>query len=183
MTWSILACFRPQENASARFLAIGTRDSFFVYGVRWKEEFSPLWPIYGGESPPKRGVFFSLQVYKIIWISLVWSIWIGHYAISVYKGYHYENFSDVTTSYRYWHCTWPSTPRFSLIPQIKKTIEDLIQRFLTGENVWLVLRLATIWRGVAFHFLLVFSKKKILWKLWLWFSKMFHQRVFSDWIW
>ena len=47
-------------------------------------------------------------------------IWIGHYAISVYKGYHYENFSDVTTSYRYWHCAWPSTPRFSLIPQIKK---------------------------------------------------------------
>ena len=42
---------------------------------------------------------------------------------------------------------------------------------------------ATIWRGGAFHFLPVFSKKKILWKLWLWFSKMFHQRDFSDWIW
>ena len=41
-------------------------------------------------------------------------------------------------------------------------------------------RPATIWRGAAFHFLPVFSKKKILWKLWLWFSKMFHQRVFSD---
>ena len=37
---------------------------------------------------------------------------------------------------------------------------------------------ATIWRGAAFHFLAVFSKMKILWKLWLWFSKMFHQRVF-----
>ena len=24
---------------------------------------------------------------------------------------------------------------------------------------------------------------KILWKLWLWFSKMFHQRVLSDWKW
>ena len=40
-----------------------------------------------------------------------------------------------------------------------------------------------MWRGAAFHFLPVFSKKKILWKLWLWFSKMFHQRVFSDWLW
>ena len=28
----------------------------------------------------------------------------------------------------------------------------------------------------------VSSKKKILWKLWLWFSKKFHLRVFSDWI-
>ena len=37
---------------------------------------------------------------------------------------------------------------------------------------------ATIWRGAAFHFLPVFSKKKIVWKLWLWFSKKFHQRVF-----
>ena len=26
---------------------------------------------------------------------------------------------------------------------------------------------ATIWRGAAFHFLAVFSKMKILWKLWL----------------
>ena len=43
--------------------------------------------------------------------------------------------------------------------------------------------LTTIWRGAAFHFLSVFSKKEILWKLWLWFSKMFHQRVFSDWKW
>ena len=42
---------------------------------------------------------------------------------------------------------------------------------------------ATIWRGAAFHFLAVFSKVKILWKLWLWFSKMFHQRVPSDWKW
>ena len=42
---------------------------------------------------------------------------------------------------------------------------------------------ATIWRGVAFHVLAVFSKMKILWKLWLWFSKMFHQRVLSDWKW
>ena len=42
---------------------------------------------------------------------------------------------------------------------------------------------ATIWRGAAFHFLAVFSKMKILWKLWLWFSKMFHQRVLSDWKW
>ena len=42
---------------------------------------------------------------------------------------------------------------------------------------------ATIWRGAAFHFLAVFSKMKILWKLWLWFSKMFHQRVPSDWKW
>ena len=33
---------------------------------------------------------------------------------------------------------------------------------------------ATIWRGAAFHFLAVYSKIKILWKLWLWFSKMFH---------
>ena len=40
---------------------------------------------------------------------------------------------------------------------------------------------ATIWRGAAFHFLAVFSKMKILWKLWLWFSKMFHQSVLSDW--
>ena len=44
-------------------------------------------------------------------------------------------------------------------------------------------RPATIWRGAAFHFLAVFSKKEILWKLWLWFSKMFHQRVFPDWKW
>ena len=42
---------------------------------------------------------------------------------------------------------------------------------------------ATIWRGAAFHFLAVFSKMKILWKLWLWFSKMFHQRVRCDWKW
>ena len=42
---------------------------------------------------------------------------------------------------------------------------------------------ATIWRGAAFHFLAVFSKMKILWKLWLWFSKMFHQRGLSDWKW
>ena len=42
---------------------------------------------------------------------------------------------------------------------------------------------ATTWRGAAFHFLAVFSKMKILWKLWLWFSKMFHQRVLSDWKW
>ena len=42
---------------------------------------------------------------------------------------------------------------------------------------------ATIWRGAAFHFLAVFSKMKILWKLWLSFSKMFHQRVFPDWKW
>ena len=42
---------------------------------------------------------------------------------------------------------------------------------------------ATIWRGAAFHFLAVFSKMKILWKLWLWFSKVFHQRVLSDWKW
>ena len=28
----------------------------------------------------------------------------------------------------------------------------------------------------------VSSKKKILWKLWLWFSKKFHLRVFSHWI-
>ena len=42
---------------------------------------------------------------------------------------------------------------------------------------------ATTWRGAAFHFLAVFSKMKILWKLWLWFSKMFHQRVFPDWKW
>ena len=41
-------------------------------------------------------------------------------------------------------------------------------------------RPATIWREAAFHFWPVFPKKKILWKLWLWFSKMFHQRVFSD---
>ena len=41
-------------------------------------------------------------------------------------------------------------------------------------------RPATIWGGAAFHFLAVFSKKEILWKLWLWFSKMFHQRVFPD---
>ena len=41
-------------------------------------------------------------------------------------------------------------------------------------------RPATILRGAAFHFLAVFSKKEILWKLWLWFSKMFHQRVFPD---
>ena len=27
------------------------------------------------------------------------------------------------------------------------------------------------------------AKKKILWRLWLWFSKMFHQRVFPDWKW
>ena len=39
---------------------------------------------------------------------------------------------------------------------------------------------ATIWRGAAFHFLAIFSKMKVLWKLWLWFSKMFHQRVLSD---
>ena len=38
-------------------------------------------------------------------------------------------------------------------------------------------------RGAAIHFLAVFSKMKILWKLWLWFSKMFHQRVLSDWKW
>jgi len=44
-------------------------------------------------------------------------------------------------------------------------------------------RPATIWRGAAFHFLAVFSKKKILCKLWWWFSKMFHQRVFPDWKW
>ena len=39
--------------------------------------------------------------------------------------------------------------------------------------------------GVGQHFTFCgFSrKKKILWKLWLWFSKMFHQRAFSDWIW
>ena len=43
-------------------------------------------------------------------------------------------------------------------------------------------RPATIWRGAAFHFLPVFSKKKIFGN-WLWFSKMFHQRVFSDRIW
>ena len=42
---------------------------------------------------------------------------------------------------------------------------------------------ATTWRGAAFHFLAVFSKMKILWKLWLWFSKMFHQRAPSDWKW
>ena len=42
---------------------------------------------------------------------------------------------------------------------------------------------ATTWRGAAFHFLAAFSKMKILWKLWLWFSKMFHQRVRSDWKW
>ena len=42
---------------------------------------------------------------------------------------------------------------------------------------------ATIWRGAAFHFLAVFSKMKILWKLWLWFSKMVHQRVPSHWKW
>ena len=42
---------------------------------------------------------------------------------------------------------------------------------------------ATIWRGAAFHFLAVFSKMKILWKLWLWFSKMFHQRSLSNWKW
>ena len=44
-------------------------------------------------------------------------------------------------------------------------------------------RPATIWRGAALHFLAVFSKKKILWKLWLSFSKMFHQRAFPDWKW
>ena len=43
---------------------------------------------------------------------------------------------------------------------------------------------ATIWRGAAFHFLAVFSKMKILWKLWInVISKMFHQRVLSDWKW
>ena len=42
---------------------------------------------------------------------------------------------------------------------------------------------ATIWRGAAFHFLAIFSKMKVLWKLWLWFSKMFHQRVLFDWKW
>ena len=41
----------------------------------------------------------------------------------------------------------------------------------------------TIRRGAAFHFLAVFSKMKILWKLWLWFSKMVHQRVPSHWKW
>ena len=40
---------------------------------------------------------------------------------------------------------------------------------------------ATMWRGATFHFLAVFSKIKILWRLWLWFSEMFHQRVLSDW--
>ena len=35
-----------------------------------------------------------------------------------------------------------------------------------------------VWRRAAFHFLPVFWKKKILWKLWLWFLKMFYQRVF-----
>ena len=44
-------------------------------------------------------------------------------------------------------------------------------------------RPATIWRGAAFNFLPVFSKNKFLWKLLLWVSKKFHQRVFSDWIW
>ena len=28
-----------------------------------------------------------------------------------------------------------------------------------------------------------FLEKEILWKLWLWFSKKFYQRVFCDWIW
>ena len=37
--------------------------------------------------------------------------------------------------------------------------------------------------GQHFHFLPVFSKKKTLWQLWLWFSKKSHQRVFSDRIW
>ena len=39
--------------------------------------------------------------------------------------------------------------------------------------------------GVAQHFTFCrFSRKKeILWKLWSWFSKMFHERVFSDRIW
>ena len=52
----------------------------------------------------------------------------------------------------------------------------IIQRFLTGDHM--------AWGG-AFHFLPVFSKKKILWKLWLWFSKKFLwlNRVFCDLIW
>ena len=59
---------------------------------------------------------------------------------------------------------------------------------LSSRGLWKVLKFqgfrpATIWRGAAFHFLAVFSKKEILWKLWLWFSKMFHQRVFPDWKW
>ena len=48
------------------------------------------------------------------------------------------------------------------------------KRFWTGDYIW---------RRAAFHFLAIFSKMKILWKLWLWFSKMFHQRVLSDWKW
>ena len=37
--------------------------------------------------------------------------------------------------------------------------------------------------NAAFHFWPVFTKKKILWKRRLWWSKIFHQRVFSDKIW
>ena len=44
-------------------------------------------------------------------------------------------------------------------------------------------RPSTILLGPAFHFLALFTKKKVLWKLWFWFSKMFHQRVFPDWKW
>ena len=50
---------------------------------------------------------------------------------------------------------------------------DIIQRFLTGNYL--------AWGSISLF--LVFSKKKILWKLWLWFSKKFHHRDFSDWIW
>ena len=35
----------------------------------------------------------------------------------------------------------------------------------SGNQMSVGLRPATIWRGAAFHFLSVFSKKKILWKL------------------
>ena len=37
--------------------------------------------------------------------------------------------------------------------------------------------------GQCFSFCRFSRERKILWKLWLWYSKMFHQRVFSDWMW
>jgi len=38
--------------------------------------------------------------------------------------------------------------------------------------------MVTIWRERHISLLPVFAKKEILWELWLWFSIMFHQRVF-----
>ena len=72
-------------------------------------------------------------------------------------------------------CAWPAGRR----------VVSQVWSVDTGVGKWkqhnLLLPMCIVW--AAFHFLAVFSKKKILWKLWSWFSKIFHQRIFPDWKW